>query len=76
MFILLLLCARSDFDVLPELGARNITMNVCGPVVGETWKLDDPESVAGYFRGPHSDISIGCAIFTSHYKAIKKLILL
>lgn len=52
---------RNDFEVMTEVGARNITMNVCGPVLGETWHLDDHDNVAGYFRGPHSDLSIGYA---------------
>ncbi|KAF8323793.1 mannose 6-phosphate receptor domain-containing protein [Clavulina sp. PMI_390] len=50
---------KTDFAVLPELGARNITLNICGPVIGETWKLDEPDQVAGFYRGEHSDISIG-----------------
>jgi len=50
---------KSDFVALTEIGDRNITMNVCGPVVGETWKIEEPNQVAGYFRGPHSDISVG-----------------
>ena len=50
---------RSDYVALTEIGDRNITLNVCGPVVGETWKIEEPNQVAGYFRGAHSDISVG-----------------
>jgi len=34
-------------------------INVCGPVRSETWALDRPEDVAGFFRREHGDFSIG-----------------
>jgi len=50
--------AKKDYEVLGDTG-RKFFINPCGSVVSETWNLDKPEQVAGYFRGDHSDFSIG-----------------
>ncbi|KAF9511036.1 hypothetical protein BS47DRAFT_1395432 [Hydnum rufescens UP504] len=50
---------RTDYEVTTDIGDLNITLNVCGGVVSETWKLDEAEKAAGFYRGPHSDVSIG-----------------
>ena len=43
-----------------DVADQNITLNVCGSVVSEIWGIDEPDQVAGFYRGPHSDLSIGC----------------
>ena len=50
---------RKDYEVSSEVGIRNLTLNVCGSVTTETWGLEDPEHVGGFFRGPRSDLSVG-----------------
>jgi len=51
--------SKTDYEVTTDIGDLNITLNVCGGVVSETWKLDEAEKAAGFYRGPHSDVSIG-----------------
>jgi len=50
--------AKTDFEV-PSTGDRTLMLNVCGPIVSETWNLDEAETVGGYYRGAHADLSIG-----------------
>ncbi|KAF8336375.1 mannose-6-phosphate receptor binding domain-containing protein [Cantharellus anzutake] len=53
--------AKKDYEALSDVGIRNLTLNICGSVLTETWNLGDAEHVGGFFRGTHSDISIGKA---------------
>ncbi|KDQ15563.1 hypothetical protein BOTBODRAFT_31456 [Botryobasidium botryosum FD-172 SS1] len=57
--------AKKDYEVTGETG-RKFYINACGSVMSETWNLDKPEQVAGFFRGDHSDFSIGTVNTTLH----------
>ncbi|KAG8906420.1 hypothetical protein FRB99_006922 [Tulasnella sp. 403] len=54
------LSAKKDFVFSSHTG-RKFTLNVCRNVVSETWNLKDvkDDTVGGFFRGEHSDMSIG-----------------
>jgi len=51
--------SKTDYEVTTDVADQNITLNVCGSVFSEIWGIDEPDRVAGFYRGPHSDISIG-----------------
>ena len=44
---------------------HNYTINVCRPVITETWaaKVDEPKNIGGFTRREHGDFSLGCVRF-------------
>jgi cation-dependent mannose-6-phosphate receptor len=49
--------AKSDYTA--TVGEREYNLNVCRAVVGELYKVDDPELVGGYTTRDRGDFSLG-----------------
>ena len=54
---MLIIIHRKDYIVTTTTG-RNFSLNVCTHTQSDTWALDEPEKVAGFFRSKHSDVSV------------------
>ncbi|KAF8514281.1 mannose-6-phosphate receptor binding domain-containing protein [Gautieria morchelliformis] len=48
----------TDYEFTSDTG-RIFKLNVCAAVNSEPWKMPNPASVGAFYRGAHSDVSIG-----------------
>lgn len=51
--------SSSKADYTAVVGEREYKLNVCRAVVGELWKVDDPDLVGGYTNRTRGDFSLG-----------------
>lgn len=54
--------ASSKADYVAQVGDTTYSLNVCRSVVGELYKLDDPDQVGGFFRQADGDFSLGLVL--------------
>ncbi|KAF8515797.1 mannose-6-phosphate receptor binding domain-containing protein [Hysterangium stoloniferum] len=67
--------SKTDYKATSESGLE-FTLNVCTAVTTETWQMANPATVEAFYRGPHSDISIGNVNTTIVIKDSHPLLLL
>ncbi|WVQ83617.1 hypothetical protein IAT38_005758 [Cryptococcus sp. DSM 104549] len=51
--------ASSKADYVAQVGETSYNLNLCRGVVGELYKIDDPDNVGGFVRKEDGDFSIG-----------------
>ncbi|WWD16563.1 hypothetical protein CI109_100990 [Kwoniella shandongensis] len=51
--------ASAKSDYVAEVGETSYNLNVCRGVIGELYKIDDPDTVGGFVRKADGDFSLG-----------------